>query len=207
MLKQFSLVDLDNNLQEFDKVAERFSHLPMFFTNFHGTSELDKVLDAMSHAVYVHDIAHVIIDNIQFMIGSGSGNIDRFTKQDQCIEMFRKFATIHNVHVTLVIHPRKDLEERLTIHSIFGGGKATQEADNVLLLQTEEEEDSIVKRKYLEVVKNRFSGDLCIMPLKFNKSVLSLSKSTDKLMKKKDTDVEKKTKRREVPAASANESN
>ena len=176
MMKQFSLVDLDNNLREFDKVAERFSQLPMYFTTFHGTNEVEKVLDAMAHAVYVHDIAHVIIDNIQFMVGSGNGNLDRYTKQDQCIEMFRKFATLHNVHVTLVIHPRKDLEERLTIHSIFGGGKATQEADNVMLLQTEETELPEVKRKHLEIVKNRFSGDLGIVPLHFTKSVLSLSK-------------------------------
>ena len=77
MLKQFSLTDLDNNLQEFDKVAEQFSQLPMFFTTFHGTNEVEKVLDAMAHAVYVHDIAHVIIDNIQFMIGSGNGGVDR----------------------------------------------------------------------------------------------------------------------------------
>ena len=176
MMKQFSLVDLDNNLREFDKVAERFSQLPMYFTTFHGTNEVEKVLDAMAHAVYVHDIAHVIIDNIQFMVGSGSGNIDRFTKQDQCVEMFRKFATLHNVHVTLVIHPRKDQEEKLTIHSIFGGGKATQEADNVMLLQTEETELPEVKRKHLEIVKNRYSGDLGIVPLYFTKSVLSLSK-------------------------------
>ena len=183
MMKQFSLVDLDNNLREFDKVAERFSQLPMYFTTFHGTNEVEKVLDAMAHAVYVHDIAHVIIDNIQFMVGSGSGNIDRFTKQDQCVEMYRKFATLHNVHVTLVIHPRKDQEERLTIHSIFGGGKATQEADNVMLLQTEETELPEVKRKHLEIVKNRYSGDLGIVPLYFTKSVLSLSKKVANQMK------------------------
>jgi twinkle protein len=44
----------------------------------------------MSHAVYVHDITHVIIDNMQFMLGSaGSGTFDRFGVQDQAIEMFR----------------------------------------------------------------------------------------------------------------------
>jgi len=37
--------------------------------------------------------------------------------------------------VSLVIHPRKEDEEVLTTNSIFGGAKATQEADNVLLLQ------------------------------------------------------------------------
>ena len=201
MLKQFSLIDLDNNIQEFDKVAERFSQLPMYFTTFHGTNEVEKVLDAMAHAVYVHDIAHVIIDNIQFMIGSGNGGVDRFTRQDQCIEMFRKFATLHNVHVTLVIHPRKDSEERLTIHSIFGGGKATQEADNVILLQTEEEEDAVVRKKYVEIVKNRFSGDLGKIPLYFTKPVLCLSKRVAEETKKLEKNEKLERRKRENKTA------
>merc|ERR1712098_665589 len=87
-------------------------------------------------------------------------------------------GTLHNVHVTLVIHPRKDSEEKLSIHSIFGGGKATQEADNVILLQTVEEEDSVVKKK--------FCGDLGKIPLWFTKPVLSLSKKVGDKLKKKE---------------------
>lgn len=68
----------------------------------------------------------------------------------QVIQKFRKFATVHNVHVTLVIHPRKEDEPTLTANSIYGGAKATQEADNVVLLQ-EEEVNPKVKRKYLQV--------------------------------------------------------
>ena len=68
----------------------------------------------------------------------------------QVIQKFRKFATVHNVHVTLVIHPRKEDEATLTANSIYGGAKATQEADNVVLLQ-EEEVNPKVKRKYLQV--------------------------------------------------------
>jgi hypothetical protein len=68
----------------------------------------------------------------------------------QIIAKFRKFATVHNVHVTLVIHPRKEDEPKLTANSIFGGAKATQEADNVVLLQ-EEEINPKIKRKYLQV--------------------------------------------------------
>lgn len=49
----------------------------------------------------------------------------------QIIQKLRKFATLHNVHLTLVIHPRKeDIGENLTTNSIYGGAKATQEADN-----------------------------------------------------------------------------
>ena len=81
------------------------------------------------------------------------------------------------MHVTLVIHPRKeDVGLALSTSSIFGGAKATQEADNVLLLQDDQISDK-VNRKYVEIVKNRFSGDLGEIPLFFNKGTLTFSKS------------------------------
>ena len=92
------------------------------------------------------------------------------------IEKFRKFATLHDVHVTLVIHPRKEVADTLTGDSIFGGAKATQEADNVILLQKEEVMANVT-RKYVEVVKNRFSGDLGSVPLFFNKGTYTMSKA------------------------------
>lgn len=186
LLKQHSLINLDDDVKEFDVAAESFQKLPMYFATFHGASEVDKVLEAMAHAVYVHDIAHVIIDNIQFMIGSRNGSIDRFSQQDVAIERFRKFATLHNCHVTLVIHPRKEVEgEMLSVHSVYGGGKATQEADNVLLLQEEQKDDSFFKKKYIEVVKNRYAGDLGVVPLAFTKPFLTMSKKVSMEAKKR----------------------
>merc|ERR1711963_748681 len=177
LLKQHSLINLDDDVKEFDVAAESFQKLPMYFATFHGASDVDKVLEAMAHAVYVHDIAHVIIDNIQFMIGSRNGSMDRFSQQDVAIERFRKFATLHNCHVTLVIHPRKEVEgDMLSVHSVYGGGKATQEADNVLLLQEEQKDDSFFKKKYIEVVKNRYAGELGVVPLAFTKPFLTMTK-------------------------------
>ncbi len=47
----------------------------------------------MSHAVYVHDISHVIVDNMQFMLGTsttgGYAGLDRFTLQDSVVQIFR----------------------------------------------------------------------------------------------------------------------
>ena len=174
-MKQFSAVNLEDNLDSFDFWADRFQKLPMYYLTFHGAQEVDKVLDAMGHAVYIYDIAHVIIDNIQFMMGMSGRIVDRFHLQDIMIQKFRKFATLHNVHVTLVIHPRKEDDERLTANSIFGGAKATQEADNVVILQ-EEDLNVKVKRKYVQVVKNRFAGDLGVVPLFFTKGTLTFSK-------------------------------
>lgn len=102
-LKQFSAVNLEENLDEFDHWADRFQKLPMYYLTFHGAQEvcnkdlindilqiliftlipqIDKVLDAMGHAVYIYDIGHVIIDNMQFMMGTSARQMDRFYMQD-----------------------------------------------------------------------------------------------------------------------------
>ena len=91
----------------------------------------------------------------------------RFDAQERALCEFRKFATAQNVHVTLVIHPRKEPEDQaLNISSVFGTAKATQEADNVLIIQNEN------GQKKLEVKKNRFDGDLGCVGLRFNKERL-----------------------------------
>lgn len=35
------------------------------------------VLDTMQHAVYMYDINHVIIDNLQFMMGQENLSVDK----------------------------------------------------------------------------------------------------------------------------------
>lgn len=99
----------------------------------------------------------------------------RFWRQDKIISAFRTFATKYNCHVTLVIHPRKErLDEELSVSSIFGSAKASQEADNVLIIQ-DKRLTSLRGKKYLQVAKNRYSGDLGIMLLEFDKASLSYS--------------------------------
>jgi twinkle protein len=172
LLKQFSreaLPDIHgpNAVEALDALADRFEGLPLHFMRFHGGSEVDEVLDAMEYAVYVNDVEHIILDNMQFMItrnvkGGNNSTFDKFDVQDIAIEKFRKFATEHNVHLTLVVHPRKEDESsKLNISSFYGSAKATQEADTVIILQNDG------RRKYIEVKKNRFDGTLGFAPLYF----------------------------------------
>ena len=171
LLKQFSRDSLPdskdpNAAEKFNALADRFEDLPLHFMRFHGGSEVDDVLDAMEYAVYVNDVEHIILDNMQFMISrkkvSNNGSWDKFDVQDIAIEKFRKFATEHNVHLTLVVHPRKEDEtSKLNISSFYGSAKATQEADTVIILQNDG------RRKYIEVKKNRFDGTLGYAPLYF----------------------------------------
>jgi len=193
MLMQFAMKNLTKRIDLFDYYADQFQSLPMYFMTFHGQESINRVIDAMSHSVYVHDIAHVVVDNLQFMMGaSGNEWSDRFVRQDKIIAAFRKFATNMNCHVTLVVHPRKEKEsEDLTNASVFGSAKATQEADNVLILQ-DKSFASIRGRKYIQITKNRFDGELGNMLLKFDKESLSFcstAKEKEKVSKKSAQDV------------------
>lgn len=173
LLKQFARKPLPDHKDAnastlLGALADRFQNLPLYFMKFHGGSEVDEVLDAMEYAVYVNDVEHIILDNMQFMISraqGGNSKFDKFDIQDMAVEKFRKFATEHNVHLTLVVHPRKEDEtSKLNISSFYGSAKATQEADTVLILQHDG------RRKYIDVKKNRFDGTLGFSPLYFQAS-------------------------------------
>nr|XP_056706269.1 twinkle mtDNA helicase [Euleptes europaea] len=191
MLTQFAMGRLEEQLENFDEWADKFEDLPLYFMTFHGHQNIKTVMDTMLHSVYMYDITHVIIDNLQFMMGQEQLTVDRLAVQDYIVGAFRKFATDNNCHVTLVIHPRKEDEEReLQTASIFGSAKASQEADNVLILQDRKLVTGPGKR-YLQVSKNRFDGDVGIFPLEFSKTSLTFStpiKGKAKLKKVKNDD-------------------
>ncbi|XP_071956138.1 twinkle mtDNA helicase-like isoform X2 [Antedon mediterranea] len=176
MIRQFSQLNMEQNIAVFDEWADKMELLPLYFLDFHGQQNMKAVIEAMTHAVYVHDIEHVIIDNLQFMVGSSDKTVsDRFAMYDAIIATFRTFATRNNCHVTLVIHPRKEKDsDELQTASIFGSAKASQEADNVLILQ-DRRLTSVRGKKYIQVAKNRFDGDLGVVPLYFDKDSLCMS--------------------------------
>ncbi|XP_061563698.1 twinkle protein, mitochondrial [Cololabis saira] len=175
MLTQFAMQRLEENLEQYDFWADKFEELPLYFMTFHGQQNIKTVLETMHHAVYLYDINHVVIDNLQFMMGQENLSVDKFAVQDHIIGVFRKFATNSSCHVTLIIHPRKEEDDReLQTASIFGSAKASQEADNVLILQ-EKKLVTCPGRRSLQVTKNRFDGDVGIFPLEFLKSSLTFS--------------------------------
>ncbi|KAF2075894.1 hypothetical protein CYY_002785 [Polysphondylium violaceum] len=163
MLSQYSNKNLEKNVQDYQQIADQFANIPMYFLRFFGSTHIDKVLDAMEYAVYVQDVEHIVLDNLQFMLSGQGKGIEKFDNMDESIEKLRKFATMKNVHITIVIHPRKqEADSTLSINDIFGTAKATQEADNVVIIQNGK------NYRYLDIKKNRFSGDVGTIPLKFN---------------------------------------
>ena len=157
LITQFAKLDLTAHTQLFDHVGQQYRQLPFFFMNFHGEHTLENVLQTMAKSVILHDVRHVIIDNLQFMLGSqGATNskMDKYTYQDHVISAFRRFATDFDCHVTVVIHPRKEESDLLLkMSSIFGSAKATQEADNIFILQAQNvvRNDRSIRMKFIEV--------------------------------------------------------
>ena len=155
MLNQYAGTDLSKEPHRFDYYADQFEHIPVYLQTYFGSTHVDDVLTMIDYAIYTHDVGHIIIDNLQFML-SGQGRYrERFEMQDEVISSLRKLATNHNVHVTLVIHPRKsDDKDDLSVSSIFGTAKSTQEADNVVILQNRD------KYRVVDVKKNRYDGEI-----------------------------------------------
>jgi twinkle protein len=73
-----------------------------------------------------------------------------------------------------VVHPRKEDEgAKLGMSSFYGSAKATQEADTVLILQSDG------KRKFVDVKKNRFDGKIGHSPLYFQRKSGRYSENPD----------------------------
>lgn len=177
MLNQLAGHSLAGDVKGFEATADAFETLPMYFMRFFGSTDVDEVLDAMEYAVYAYDVQHILLDNLQFMMSGQGRGFDKFERQDAALDKFRRFATQKNVHLTLVIHPRKEQEDAdLTLSSVFGTAKATQEADNVLILQRTRGQNK------LDVRKNRFDGSLGSIPLRFDADASSLRELHDEAM-------------------------
>lgn len=138
---------------------------PIFFMDYFGSTPLETILESMHQAVRDHQIQHIILDNLQFMLSGQytNGSFDKFDLTDRTVAALRNFATNRNVHITLVIHPRKELDDTpLGLASVSGTAKATQEADNVIILQ------KIGDSRYIDVKKNRFDGLIGSVPIRFD---------------------------------------
>ena len=64
--------------------------------------------------------------------------------QDKVVRMMRDLANTRNIHITIVCHPRKTMVspksglQVLNEYDIAGRARAIQEADNILILQTQD---------------------------------------------------------------------
>ena len=81
------------------------------FLSYYGSQPIDRVLDAMNCGNYVHDASHLVLDNLQFIPGSQLRGASQLDAVHEALQKLWQFATGKNVHVSLVVHPRKENDE------------------------------------------------------------------------------------------------
>ena len=85
---------------------------------------------------------------MQFMTPPSASLDGQYNQLNHAISLLRKCATEHNIHISLVIHPRKEDDGKLLqTASIYGTAKSAQEADNIVILQVDDVDNS----KFLQV--------------------------------------------------------
>jgi len=154
----------DASTGDFDSNAlDQLTRMPMHFMNMFGSNKIDEILKVMEYAHINNGVFLFILDNLQFLLSDqGETNFDRFELGDRVIHSIRNFCNRLPVHVILVIHPRKELDDTmLGLSSVSGTAKATQEADNVIILQ------KIQKDRFIEVKKNRYDGETGIIKINY----------------------------------------
>ena len=58
---------------QYEALTERFQQLPLYYLRFFGSTQLEQILDAMEYSVYAYDVEHIILDNLQFLLGATAG--------------------------------------------------------------------------------------------------------------------------------------
>ncbi|VDN53560.1 unnamed protein product [Dracunculus medinensis] len=123
---------------------------------------ITQISNAIRSQVIASGIQHLVIDNLQFLIGLATMNVEKtnalekYNQQDRFVGLLRGIATDYGPHVTIVVHPRKtDSDTDLDIQHFGGSARVTQEADNVFAIQRRRDEDRKY-RKFLYILKNRY---------------------------------------------------
>jgi hypothetical protein len=112
--------------------------------------------------------------------------------EELLITELRQLATTQNVHVTVVSHLRKEKEGEYTLNSITGSARQVQEANNVLIIQNQQQgvehgSDKPRMRRYLQILKNRHNGKLALegdIELAFDRDTRSPRLKDTKAVKK-----------------------
>ena len=164
MIRQYSGKELHDDVNGFEFWADRLERLPIYFQTFFGSTAMSKIINIIEFSIYEYDVSHIVLDNLQFMTSGQGKGFEKFEIQDNLISQLRTIASDKNVHISLVIHPRKSEDNQdLTIHSVSGTSKATQEADNVIIIQNRN------NYKLIDIKKNRYDGEIGKVGVAFNK--------------------------------------
>lgn len=131
--------------------------------------ESETILKIFEMAYRRYDCRVFFVDNLM-TVNTNSNERDIFQKQANFTLDLVKFCREFNVHVHLVVHPRKTSGTIKDNDSVGGLGTITNAAHNVFSVHkcTEEEKHKLNCDSVLSCLKNRFYGETGDVPLMFS---------------------------------------
>jgi twinkle protein len=88
-------------------VIEEFEQYNLRFMDFYGSTPVETIFETLKASIYDNDISVVCIDNMQFMLSNQAEGFKKFDLQDKVTSELRKLATELDIHIFLVVHPKK----------------------------------------------------------------------------------------------------
>jgi twinkle protein len=139
------------------------------WTDSKDATMMESLFDIMQYAVKNNSVKFIFIDHMRLFTSVAEDkerkDIDAFMKK--CV----RFSMIHDVHVCVVVQPRK-LEKgqrKVTSNDLKGSVNIEQDAHNILLVHREENSDLVE----FDLSKNRELGTVGNFKLKFNKESMA----------------------------------
>ncbi|KAL1228459.1 Twinkle mtDNA helicase [Trichinella pseudospiralis] len=183
MIEQYARYNLSTSFddqQSFDYWYDQLSQLPIYFARLSGFTRLKNLIEAIEYHASAQDVQHVVIDNALLIHDCSS----------QTFTELKRFASSKNLHITAIVHPKKEVENpiaTISAYSIYSSLIGAYEADNILQITThinKNQQQQCELEKYLQIWKNRNVGELligCLVEMHFD----PLSKCHSLVMRKK----------------------
>jgi twinkle protein len=169
--------------EELDRLSDAIEDRCVIYHHV-GSSNIKTVLEVFKYARQRHGVTQFVVDSLM-MLGI---SYDDYDKQVAAAQALIGFAREHQVHVHLVIHPKKPSDENKapTMYDVKGSGGLVDMAHNVVVVWRNKEKFAAQQDEKingtpmdtrlacapdttLSIQKNRFNGWLATIPLWFHR--------------------------------------
>lgn len=183
---------------EVSKVLRKWYENNLFVFGDMGGHNEDDLFQVMTYAYMRYDVRRFILDNMK-TVRFATKTTNKYEQQASFIARCKDFCNKYNVHIDLVVHPRKSNSEEMTDEDVGGTSDIIDLADNVIECgkiaydkvdkfdKTASDRfgiDVTIKDKYmnyLHIIKNREYGNTGYKVLyRFNKDARRIEEAVPK---------------------------
>ena len=173
-------------------------HRNKFYIFNKGDSRLktiDELMAMLENDIKYNQYNLIVIDNLMSILSVNSA--EKYEQQADFVQRLCDLAKAYKTHIILVLHPNKTYQKgsEMDFEQISGSSDIYNKADNIITVTRvyDEEEKSKGIDGYLQVLKNRYYGELTKVPVVYEKEtglLLELEKNGDMLAYEFNWDIE-----------------